>query len=358
MSRAGQFNESKAHQRRAGRAGGFGGPKGGVPPAAESFISIETNQTYNWDTGEAQGGVVRVHKFGPDMANLGAFNIEIFGESGFNFAPMRGGGGGGGAIYLGGVRTFIEDGNPTPYHGVYDAVSGIFYKILESRGRFQDGDTQIGGPVGGGNDVLVSFAAQGDAGSEIVWGAKVGLCRLRAGECRFRDFRLVNGGSPHLVCPLVADADENNISYGRSEREEDNPAHSDHILRFQRGPYRTVEDLPSNTEQGLPELSAFAQLQASEYDGFEAFDNAETFEDGLYQLHFGIGRIGGGLNYSYHPCLFRKAGHFPEYRHAMAQVLRVPYEGHPIGVRVVAFGFCDTGTINSLEQYTGVCGGK
>lgn len=45
MSRAGQFNESRAHQRRAGRAGGFGGGGGGgkIPPAegCKLFYSIK-----------------------------------------------------------------------------------------------------------------------------------------------------------------------------------------------------------------------------------------------------------------------------------------------------------------------------
>ena len=52
MSRAGQFNESRAHQRRAGRAGGFGGGGGLGPEPGDCLLALAGAFMYDWETGQ------------------------------------------------------------------------------------------------------------------------------------------------------------------------------------------------------------------------------------------------------------------------------------------------------------------
>ena len=341
MSRAGQFNESRAHQRRAGRAGGFGGGGGGgggLPEPGESMLRLESSFLYDYHTGAEAGGFPFVHlfPFDVDLKQVGheRHYTEQDQSDGF-YLPTR---------LKGGAGVFWMQGYRSEPQG--DPVVGWQFSARGGRtGRFTMEDYRIGGGprigdcfINGSGNIgnLEGFAYEHS--TDVDTGnvrERHGIARYDSGRLRFSD--AVNGPVPDFTLDQKCDGTDGTIvklDGGVFSR-----------WRVTRNPFRI--DLASRQD-----VDREAPNNPIPYDQ-NLYDEMLTVLGGGFEC-------GGGRDFWYSPCLLRRRdGRFPPYRAGIVRVF-IDFD-NLVGDGPVwyydAVGVTDFGTQQTFERFAGGAAG-
>lgn len=200
MSRAGQFNESRAHQRRAGRAGGFGGG-GGLPEPGNCLLVFAGPFGYDWDTGrellfneENEG--LHTFAFDKDMVLVHSGTDYTYDEMLAGYTSPFGFVGGAGVYWGRGGFTDPDGSEGYEIGYTYDSVGERSQRYKLSRYRFNVGPVSswwpkgfLWGPCGSGNIgnregfTFEAFQRREDA----PWEYRYGIARFADGRVVFSD---------------------------------------------------------------------------------------------------------------------------------------------------------------------------
>lgn len=343
MSRAGQRKESRAHQFRGGRAGGFGeGGRDRPPKGGPCVLWVDPYFVYDWDTGGEITGVAQLFAFNKDLQQIARNTEKVFNDDGsWRFAAQGNcnfDGSEGGRYFMLGVAV-VNQRARNVIHAYDNRVQRVQRVILPD--EFQD--------EGGEYDLVefTSFCAAAVEGS-----IRELICTIRRRyrvDRRYRyDIgvaRLSNTFSLVDVVTTIDDPPTPYIWFGEPGWVFDG---TDRAMReVLRNPFRFGDRKQLTNDFIVP-------------DWFLQSITDAGYDSAIALIPFNSQVTGGGFWNLYTPFGFHKANHFPAYRVGVVRVF-VDHTGEFTGIpgaqMYTDWGVTDVGWHGPHEQAVSIKSG-